>query len=570
VSCGGGGGDDLAAGDVSMDAPADVAGSDLSGFDIHMDTAGRDVAADVMDGFVADTGEDVAVNDVAVDATNPDVIPTDVVVGDAADVVDDAGGDALDDTLSDVPGEIPGDVPEDIPADTAFTCDPVIYDNSMIQEPSNINCVFSNHRTTMKDAVLVDVWDVSYTSWESIDCQLVPITIRGFASKPVTATSNVPGIVHAHGLGGCSDPDSATGPAALLGYFVLAPTGPGGAPGENAPDCAASEGRPASYDGGYRIFDTIPDPRGSWIWAHSVAAMRGLTCLATRSEVDDYQMGITGYSAGSVATLISAAVDPRVKVAVALSGTGAWGVATQSTNAWQHQLLTLAGLDTSSAQWQALISTILPDVNMAGSSARVMMVNGSSDEFFPLTAHMATYNSIPGADKRTAIIANYDHGCCVLMDKLCGMEDIADIEARVTLGAKGNQKAWFHHCFGTDSDFSYYPTTPEVTTNVIGAATYVMAAVDGGGSNLDVESVRFWASNDGAMNFFSQELNYNDSLHMWDATVPMVIGADVLYYLEVVYKTDALVLPDRFLLSSIPRIPAGFVPIIHPMDDCVP
>jgi len=99
---------------------------------------------------------------------------------------------------------------------------------------------------------------------------------------------------------------------------------------------------------------------------------------------------------------------------------------------------------------------------------------------------------------------------------------------------------------------------------------YVLAAVDGGGSKMDVESVRFWLSNDLAMNFFSQEMKFNDTLKMWDATIPVAAGPNDIWYVEVVYTDGALVFPDKFLLTSVPRLPGGLVPAIHPMDSCVP
>lgn len=553
--------------------------------DSRLDAGPEDSGGDVQTGDAGDR-DAVVIDEGARDIGFPDSMTdnwssTDAVdeggggsdAGDAGQ--DEGGGPDLEPTDDGSETEViqVQDVPEEIDVivvnDVKEECDPVLFDMGLIRETETAACQFTNPRTVMKEGRLMDLWDVSFTSWESIDCELVPITIRGFASKPSGSSGKIPGVVHMHGLGGCADPDNATGPAAMLGYFVIAPTGPGGAPSEGTPDCAASEGLPSGHDSGRRMFDTYPDPRGSWFWGHSVAAMRAATCLTTRTEVDSNRIGMTGYSAGAVATLISSAVDDRIKASVPLSGTGAWGVATMSPNAWQHNLLHLAGYDVNSPEWLRLISTILPDVNMAGSAAKILMVNGSSDEFFPLTAHMVTYNSIPGTDKRTAIVGNGDHGCCLLVDKLCGLEDTETIEARAELAGKGNQKAWFHRWFGTNADYSYYPTAPEAQVNPVGGAMYVMAAIDGGGSNLDVEYARFWLSNDGAMNFFSQELKYNDTLKLWDATVPVAAGPNDIWYVEVIYTNGAILFPERFLLTSVPHLPAGLVPVIHPMDDCM-
>jgi|GEM_PF-2241381 len=447
----------------------------------------------------------------------------------------------------------------------AEECNPVIFDMDMLRNQDDLECSFTNQRTEMKDGVMLYVWDVSYISYESIGCELKPILIRGFAARPMTLASNAPAVIHAHGLGGCADPDNAKGPAALLGMLVLAYTGPGGNGGTTQPDCAVSEGLPASYASGYRMFDTIPDPRASWFWGHAVAAMRGLTCLETRPETDSSRMGITGFSAGGVVTLISAAVDSRVKAAVSLSASGAWDVATESPDAWQHNLLTLAGLNTASAQWLTLSDTIVPDVLLSGTSAKILMANGSTDEFFPLTAHMATYNQIPGSDKRLAIAANFDHGCF----GLTGVENAEDIEERAQKASSGNQRAWLRHHFATDDDYEYYPLTPQVTANPLSGGIYATAIVDGGGSKLDIERVKFWMSNDNAFLFASVEMEYNDDLHVWAAPVAAPLQENSVYFVEVEYKTKALILPERFILTSEPHVPAGFVPHIRGMDDCL-
>jgi ABC-type sugar transport system substrate-binding protein len=38
--------------------------------------------------------------------------------------------------------------------------------------------------------------------------------------------------------------------------------------------------------------DVLPDARGSWFWGHATAAMRGVTCLTTRPDVDKDKLGI--------------------------------------------------------------------------------------------------------------------------------------------------------------------------------------------------------------------------------------------------------------------------------------
>ena len=373
----------------------------------------------------------------------------------------------------------------------------------------------------------------------------------------------MPGIVQAHGLGGYAKQSHATGPAYLLDMFVLAYTGPGGIPPEGEGD-AVSEGLSVSDGNGYRLFDTIPDVRGSWLWGHAMAAMRGLTCLEHHQSVDPDRLGLTGYSAGGVVTLISSGVDDRIVAAVPLSGHGGWDVATAAPAAWQHTLLQVAGLTIASEQWRILLDELDSTNLLPTTTAQIMMVNGSTDEFFPLTAHMATYRSIsPAVEKRMSIAANYDHGCYAIS----GIENAGDIEQRASIRAEGAQRMWFRHWFETDSTYEYVPAQPAV---IAANPLYVAAAVDGGGSQLDVERVKFWGSNDYGATFWGFELTYNDSLGLWDlADVGLAIDpALTIYFVDVLYKGGTLDL-EKYSLTSDAHIPVGPEEIsIREMTNC--
>ena len=435
-----------------------------------------------------------------------------------------------------------------------------LFDHDMIRNAATAACSFTDHHTTLKDGVLVDAWKVTYYSWEVIDGELHPILIRGFAARPSLATGKIPGLIQAHGLGGFSEESHATGAAALLGTFVIAYTGPGG----GTEPSNTSEGLPASAENGYKMFDTLTDLRGSWFWGHAVAAMRGLTCLETRDDVDKGRLGITGFSAGGVISHIVAGVDDRAKAAVPLSGTLAWSVAVQSPDAWQHELLEKAGLTVLSPEWVKLMELVDPQLILAGTKAGFFQVNGSSDEFFPLTAHMATYNAIPADGRRISLVANFDHGCY----KLTGGESPSVIEARADLRAKGAQRAWFRHRFEMDANYAYIPQPPVVTVTPLGAVAMVTAAVDGGGNKLAVEEVKVWVSNDQAFFFGGMELK-NQGGTLYGELVPVPIDANSVYFVDVQYKTGNVLFPERFSVSSPPVVPPGQIPHIRNIETCM-
>ncbi|MBP7127550.1 acetylxylan esterase [Myxococcota bacterium] len=494
------------------------------------------------------------------DPGNPDVVPDATPDASPDDLPDPGAPDPGTADLSDGPGN-PDLLRDDGPVSPPWQG---LFDPAWIRDATTAECTFTETGTQWKDGVQVRVFQVSYRSWEYRDGGLSPIRIRGFASRPVAGTGRLPGVVQAHGLGGMAEERHATGTSALTGAFVLAYTGPGGGTDDLG---NRSEGLPAGDRNGYRMFDTLEDPRGSWFWGHTVAALRGLTCLATRPDVDPERLGMTGFSAGGVATLMGAGVDDRIRAAVPLSASGAWDVAVEAPNAWQHVLLRQAGLTTASPEWTRLIdhldsARLLPDTR-----AEVLMVNGSADEFFPLTAHRATYDAIPGSAKRTALAGNFDHGCYTVVS----VEPKDDVTARAERAASGGQWFWFHHVFGTDSRCARVPESPAAPTftnlgGVFGASTLV----DTGGSSLKVVEVRLWISQDAKVWVSRRMEDQGGGLFLtpasevfpWDPT-------GLASYVDVVYSTKDLIGAKQFSLSSRPILPAAFVPDIRQMDTCM-
>jgi len=544
LGCGGTAAGTLAPVDVSGDGSTAKFG-DLSAIDALADPgaaadtpASPDAPADVPHGDAADVPAASPDSAAAPDsAATPDAIaPADA--GQPQDAV----------VLQDVPqvDVIATDSPQ--PPDVSGPPAP-LFDLEMIGNAATAQCTFSNQHTTLKDGVLLTVWDLTYLSWESVDGVLKPIKIKAFAARPGSAQM-LPGVIAAHGLGGFADESNATGPAALLGMFVIAYTGPGG--GTDATN--TSEGFPAAYQNGYRMFDVLKDARGTWFWGHTIAAMRGVTCLKERPDVFKDKLGITGFSAGGVISTLVAGHDPRISAAVPLSGVLAWAKATEAPKAWQHLLLQKAGLSVTSPEWLKLQSALIdPGTALQGTTAKIFMINGSSDEFFPLTAHNATYNAIPGTDKRSAIVANFDHGCYEL-----GLaESKQAVKERAELFAKGGQRAWLRHWFGTDPNYAYFPATPVVQVTVQGGVSLVAAQVDPGGSKLSIDEVRAWGSNSSNLIWADNKLDCKSGV--CSKLVPAALDANTSWYVDVIYKTGGL-LPEKFAVSSLPVLPQSLVP----------
>jgi hypothetical protein len=151
---------------------------------------------------------------------------------------------------------------------------------------------------------------------------------------------------------------------------------------------------------------------------------------------------------------------------------------------------------------------------------------------------------------------------------LTGVEAASTIEARAALHAEGGQRMWFGHWFGTSADYAHLPAEPTVTLTSLGAATLVSATVDPGGAALEVDEVQIWWSNDDAFLWGNVSLSeVGDGLY--GDVVAFPLQANTSYYVDVTYKTHALLAPEQFAISSPPSLPAGFVPHIRDVQTCL-
>jgi dienelactone hydrolase len=318
------------------------------------------------------------------------------------------------------------------------------------------------------------------------------------------------------------------------------------------------------------MFDTLHAPagvRGSWFWAHTTAAMRALTCLQTRRDVDAARLGMTGFSAGGVASLLAAGADDRVRAAVPVSGTLAWDVATRAPAAWELSLLSRAGLSVAGREWQVLVKQLAdPQAGVGGAGARVLMLNGTTDEFFPLTAHLATLRALAGSpggsELRTGLTANFDHGCY----KVNGGESAAAIEQRLVVHAEGGQRAFFRHHLAADPEYPAMPRSAQLGATAAGGQTRFVANVDRP-RGYEIDEVRLWWSDDAAYSYRSVPL-VGKSPTAYEALAPLTLTDSTIYFVDVQYRTVNLLSPHRFAISSEPVVPPGLVPHIRAYGSC--
>ena len=112
------------------------------------------------------------------------------------------------------------------------------------------------------------------------------------------------------------------------------------------------------------------------------------------------------------------------------------------------------------------------------------------------------------------------------------------------------------------------PQTPTFTADALGLATLVTAIVDGGGSQLEVEEVKIWWSNDDAFLFGSVELSKQEG-GVYGEIAFFPTQDNTVLFVDVQYKTKEWIAPLRFSLSSEAQLPAGFVPHIRDVNSCL-
>lgn len=442
-----------------------------------------------------------------------------------------------------------------------------LYDMAQLADPSTLDVDVLATRTVVSGLRTVEVSAVRYTSFEANSCSLDPIRVEAYLAVPTSGVPGgaLPGLVVAHGLGGWAEEGNATGPAGDFGVVTLAFSGPGQ---------GSSEGTGSTPD---RIFDTVPDPRGSWLWGHSVAAIRGVTLLEATPGVDVSRLGMTGYSGGAVATEMAIGVDHRIAAAAPISATGHMDLAIAATPVPGWQLDILQSMtpprDAASPEWDSFVRYVDPKNFLPHATADTLLVNGAADEFFPIHSTVASFQDLEaaGVDPRLLVIENWDHGWFALYDADGPTADIEDAMA-----------FWIGHALGLDPGLAERPPEPRVDALIPWICydptywwiTWNCAAMQvslEAPTGYDVAAVRFHFSVDGSLAYFTTELS--ESGGVWTGVEPLLDGtvwnsSNLAYFAEVELR-DGLLGPS-FKVTSVPSLPPGFVPNILPIDGSLP
>lgn len=436
---------------------------------------------------------------------------------------------------------------------------------SMLNDTSTLNVQIIRQWTELVGVQQIQITELRYNSWECVNGQLQTIPIQAFYARPVSLNYGA-AVVLAHGLGAQADAGAAARFAAQHGVAALYYSGPG---------CGQSGGRPFDLR---LLFDTVPDPRGSWFWSHAIAGSRAITVLTTLPATDPTRIGMSGYSAGAMATLNVNGFDNRLRCAIAVSGTGGLRKAADN-DGWMNHLLRACGLSRRSAPFQVLCDTVDPIHQARTQHAPVMLLNGAQDEFFPIDSTLDTFNAFPNRSAhRIVVIPNWDHGLftATLPPPYETFDNRNFAEARIEAATR----FWIgRHLTGSGN----YPNTPPIPT----AAMYEFwgqAALSAElATSYQVVEVHVYYSNDGSWLYGGQRLT-DRSGNLWYKLATGLPWSNfnlgnTVYFSE--FRLRQSIIAPEFWLTSVPSLPPNFRPRIRPMpnaprlegdvngDDCV-
>jgi dienelactone hydrolase len=247
----------------------------------------------------------------------------------------------------------------------------------------------------------ISLEEVTFASTEwSAGGSARPIRLRAVLARPA-APGRRPAVLVAHGLGAAAEPATAVEVARNLDVVVLAISAPG---------LGGSEGVPVTFDDPRPLFATVPDVRGSWLYAYVHGLLRGVTFVQGLPDVDGRAVVLTGTSMGGVASLIANGVDDRIGGVLAMNASGGLEAAARR-GSWLRKLVESAGglkLDDRAAR--AFFRALDPLAFAGTQHGAAWLMAGAQDEFFPIDQVIRTHAALEAPSKSLALIADYDHG----------------------------------------------------------------------------------------------------------------------------------------------------------------
>ena len=159
--------------------------------------------------------------------------------------------------------------------------------------------------------------------------------------------------------------------------------------------------------GGYSIntgLELGEDPRQAPIYHGAVALLKAVSYLESRPEVDKDRIGMGGSSWGGFFTTLMAGIDPRLKVAACMYGTGNLRLG----NAWWDGKSQNGKTPPSPADRERWRKTLDPAWRLPTKKTPIAWFTGTNDEFYLMPCVMRTYDMATGP-KHLMLAPNWHH-----------------------------------------------------------------------------------------------------------------------------------------------------------------
>ncbi len=296
--------------------------------------------------------------------------------------------------------------------------------------------------------------------------------------------------------------------------------------------------------------DEGTDIRNSWMHHYVMSAMRAITYLTGLEGVRPDAIGVSGTSRGGVCSLLTSAVDERVALAIPIAATGDIARTETYPDNWIASIfLALGGKTNDSPAFLRFARHYDPAAYVGRFNGLVWIINGTQDEFFPITSTVA----LMAGEGPTRLEAAYDadHGYYGNDQGLFDSYLNTGIGPRLAGCASKAIRTVLHRD-------GMLPATPTLKVSVDGAMLSGRALIDG---SDEVVAAQMIYSVDAAYTFSRTPMDRAEADDLqWTATAELEGGTSLAAFVEAEYRDDG----GTYYLTSVPHLSEGFAPRIRP------
>jgi dienelactone hydrolase len=364
------------------------------------------------------------------------------------------------------------------------------------------------------------------------------IRIHAILGLPEHVSGTRPAVVVAHGLGAHAEASDVIEIARGLDAVALA---------IDAPGCGSSEGDGPTAEDPRPIFRAAKDIRASWLYQYAFAAMRAVTYVQAREDVDPHSIVMTGFSMGGVVTWIAGGTDDRLSGVLPVASAGGFARLAEEQTWFRRLVLASGGARPTDPGPRAVFQKLDPLAFAGRQKGAVAYLVGAQDEFFTLDQVLATWRAVRAREKTLDVMPDYDHGWYFGGGSKCEHERYCGPQ----MSYDRSSEFWTHWSLLLKALVTHAPPDapqPFVQRNsreaVVRLATTPVP-----------RAVKLATSTDGGYTFEHHKLEVDPHDGAYHMRTPLPLSAVVIAEVERA---------DGVIVSSMPMLPSGFVPRVRP------